>query len=316
VECLVDQGKYRLADKIHQGCHAKIQKRFRAEDDLALDSTLEKANILYHQSKYDEAERLEREVLQVRLSTLGPRHNSVVLAISRLATTLTVQKYYADAEELHNVAAQVRQILPETDTGDLFFDMRAVARAMRRQNKLAESTSLSRHILAKAEMALGSEHPSTVKIIYELASCLFEEGEFAESERLLRGTFEKQLKLLGSSAGDTINTLQMLASVLSKMGRHEEAVRCFKKVLERDEKVHGVDHPSTLQDCGDLGYCYEKQGLYNDALEWYQRGLDGYTQTESEGRPFYEKDRSWALNRKSRVMQKIEEACSTVPKVR
>jgi hypothetical protein len=74
VDCLIAQGKYQEANNIHQPVHAAILRFYGLEEDLTQESIITMANSYYFIDRDEEADRLDRQILQIRLSLLGPSH--------------------------------------------------------------------------------------------------------------------------------------------------------------------------------------------------------------------------------------------------
>ena len=58
------------------------------------------ASSLHHQGKHADAERIQREVLQVQKRVLGAEHPSTLASASNLASSLSKQDKFAEAEQM------------------------------------------------------------------------------------------------------------------------------------------------------------------------------------------------------------------------
>ena len=59
------------------------------------------ASVLTSQGRYEEAERLYRQVLTLRDETLGKEHPDTLRTLNNLALVLTDQGKYEEAERIH-----------------------------------------------------------------------------------------------------------------------------------------------------------------------------------------------------------------------
>ena len=59
------------------------------------------AGTYYRQSRWEDAERLEVQVLELRKRVLGEEHPNTLSSIANLAATYTDQGRWKDAEDLH-----------------------------------------------------------------------------------------------------------------------------------------------------------------------------------------------------------------------
>ena len=84
--------------------------RDRAEDDgERLTAAGNLADSLSRQGKYDEAEKMEREVLAVRQLVLGAEHPGTLCTAKNLALSLSRQGKYDEAEKMQREVLAVKQ---------------------------------------------------------------------------------------------------------------------------------------------------------------------------------------------------------------
>src|SRR5262245_57417663 len=69
----------------------------------------------------------------------------------------------------------------------------------------------------------GTEHPSTLVSLGNLAFDIYNQGRYAEAERLDRRWYEASVRVLGPTHPDTLNALDHLASSVSRQKRYAEA---------------------------------------------------------------------------------------------
>jgi len=85
----------------------------RAEDDGGrLSAANNLADSLARQGKYDEAEKIEREVLAVMKRVLGAEHSDTLTTAGNLADSLSRQEKYDEAEKMEReVLAVIQRLL-------------------------------------------------------------------------------------------------------------------------------------------------------------------------------------------------------------
>ncbi len=112
--------------------------------------------------------------------------------------------------------------------------------------------------LQASERTLGSEHPSTLVSMNNLASLLQDQGKLAEAEPLFRRALETQQLTLGSEHPDTLTSLSNLASLLQDQGKLAEAEPLYRRALEARERTLGLEHLDTLISVNNLAWmCLE-----------------------------------------------------------
>ncbi|MEL6763033.1 MAG: tetratricopeptide repeat protein, partial [Cyanobacteria bacterium J06607_6] len=81
---------------------------------VASEAALQRANelsqqalILYQQGRYDEAEPLYQQSLEIRLEQLGDRHPDVATSLNNLALLYKAQGHYDEAESLYQQSLNI-----------------------------------------------------------------------------------------------------------------------------------------------------------------------------------------------------------------
>ena len=139
--------------------------------------------LLAKKGKYEEAEPLCREVLEVRRETLGNRHPHTLIAMGTLAVELHSQGKYDEAEPLFREVLEAtretlgnRQPATLTSINDLGMLLQA------KGNCAAEP--LLREALQGRRGTLGNQHPSTLASINNLDQLLLNKGKLRLAEKL------------------------------------------------------------------------------------------------------------------------------------
>ena len=88
-----------------------VRKRVGAEHPDTLSTAGYLAQSLWHQGKYDEAEKMEREVLAVQKQVLGVEHQDTLTTAGNLAYSLWRQEKYDEAEKMQREVLAVRQLV-------------------------------------------------------------------------------------------------------------------------------------------------------------------------------------------------------------
>ena len=112
---------------------------------------------------------------------------------------------------------------------------------------------------------LGAEHPSTLKIMGNLATTYRNQGRWSEAEQLEVQVMEMRKKLVGTEHPDTLLSMGNLARTYSDQGRWSEAEQLEVQVMEMMKKLLGVEHPGTLLSMADLASTYSNQGRWSEA---------------------------------------------------
>jgi tetratricopeptide (TPR) repeat protein len=93
---------------------------------------------------------------------------------------------------------------------------------------------------------LGREHPSTLSIMFNLASTYRNQGQWKEAEELEVQVIEISLRVLGREHPDTLGSITNLALTYQNQGRWKKAEELKAQVIKISLRVLGREHPDTL----------------------------------------------------------------------
>jgi tetratricopeptide (TPR) repeat protein len=223
--------------------------------------------------KYEEAEQMCRQTLQLSKTVFGAEHRNTIRCMIDLACSLNMSRKSREAEEMH------RQLLPlakEVFGAEHFATLRCInslANALADQGKYVEAEEMYRQTLQLMEEVVGTEHPNTLRCINNNAVILGNQGKYIEAEEMHRRALHLRGKVLGSEHPETLQSIDNLAAMLRKQGKYIEAKEMHRRVLQLREKVLGAEHPETLESIHNLAAILTNQGKYIEAKEMDRRVL-------------------------------------------
>ncbi len=134
------------------------------------------------ESHYPEAEKLCRETMETRRQVLGPEHHDTMDSMVQLARTLGFESRYDEAEKLNRDALEVatRKWPQDRLTATA---LSLLADTLTHEGKYPEAEKAAREALEMDRKALGSDHPSVLRDMFNLASILTEEQHLRRSGR-------------------------------------------------------------------------------------------------------------------------------------
>jgi tetratricopeptide (TPR) repeat protein len=235
--------------------------------------TAAKAEELYWQGKYAQAEPLFRKALAVAEEVLGPRHPDTADSYTNLATNLSAQGRAQEAQPLHCKALAIfedvlgpKHPLTAQSYNNLAYNLDAQGRAK-------EAEPLLRKALAVREEMLGPRHPLTAQSYNNLAGNLYFQGRTREAEPLLRQALAAREEVLGPRHPATGVSYNNLALNLDAQGRAQEAEPLFRKALAISEEVLGPKHPHTATCYNNLAANLQAQGRAQEAEPVFRKAL-------------------------------------------
>ena len=124
------------------------------------------------QRRYEESERLHRQVIERAKEYLGDEHPFVALLIGDLAGLLRVKGDTAEAEEAIREALDIGRRSPARGHPKMLAAMREFADALRDRGDVAEAESLYREGVELGRQRLGDDHPLVVELRQRLDGLL------------------------------------------------------------------------------------------------------------------------------------------------
>jgi serine/threonine protein kinase/tetratricopeptide (TPR) repeat protein len=243
------------------------------------------ATLYLDQERYDDAEPLLTEALELQRRDLGEERPATLETGTNLARTYQGQGRIAEAEALYaSVLEHKRRVLGEDHPSTLDL-MNNLANCYAELGRTAEALELHGELVERHRRSLGEEHPVTLRSRTNLAILL----EPSESEAVLREVLEAYRRSLGAEHPEALLAKANLAAALAKQDRLEECERLRREVLEARRRVLGPEHPRTLLSldwlaavCEDLGRTEQAVELRREALAIRRRVLgDEHPDTRS-----------------------------------
>ncbi|KAI1439358.1 hypothetical protein F5Y02DRAFT_424100 [Annulohypoxylon stygium] len=224
--------------------------------------------------KYNEAEQMYRQTLELTERVLGRENPSTLDSMNNLAVVLGNQGKYEEAEQMHRQTLELRERVLGRENPSTFDSMNNLALVLDSQGKYEEAEQIHRQTLELREQVLGRENPSTLDSMNNLANVLNSQGKYEEAEQMHRQTLELKERVLGRENPSTLSSMNNLALVLDSQGKYEEAEQMHRQTLELTERVLGRENPSTLDSMNNLALILENQGKYQEAEQMHRQTLE------------------------------------------
>ena len=173
--------------------------------------------------RYQDAERLEQQVLETVREDLGENHPDTLTIMNNLAMTYYDQGRYEEAEKLQKQAFQIRrEVVGETHLHTQI-SRSNLASIYTEQGQYEEAEKLHKQVFRIEREVLGETHPRTLVSINNLATTYFQQGRFEEAEKLHKQVFRIRREVLGETHPRTLVSINNLATTYFQQGRFEEA---------------------------------------------------------------------------------------------
>jgi serine/threonine protein kinase/tetratricopeptide (TPR) repeat protein len=222
--------------------------------------------------RYEEAEALARETLEISRRVLGEKHPLTARSMNILAQTYERQGRHDDAEPLYRASLEIsRRVLGEEHPLTIA-RMGHLARCFMHLGQLDEAESLLQQSLELSRRVHGDE--ATLQRMAILAGVFMRQGRIEEAETIYREILEIRRRVQGEEHPFTTGTMLTLARCYESLGRYDEAVVLLQEALEIRQRVFGKEHPMTLECMKTLGYMYRAQGRLEEAEAILRESLE------------------------------------------
>ena len=187
------------------------------------------------------AEALLRRALEIRSSSFGPDHRSVLESSINLAMTLTQQQRLDEATALLQQAERHAEGAEPRLRVELHGILGLVLTEQRRYD---DAEAELRRALTVARAAWAPDDPQGMRVLTNLANLANRRERFAEAEQLAR----EGLAIVADSPREELGLpagyLQVnLGDALLRQDRHAEARAAYEAALARIEVLLGPEHP-------------------------------------------------------------------------
>ncbi|KAG8823165.1 hypothetical protein FRC17_009390, partial [Serendipita sp. 399] len=239
-------GNWNGMQELDEYCYSQLLEIFGPRHLATISSMGNLASTLRSRGQLEEAEKLEREVLELRIEILGQKHPDTVQTMGNLAVTLWRRGQLEEAEKLEREVLELRIEILGQKHPDTVWTMGNLASTLSGRGQLEEAEKLHREVLELQIEILGQKHPDTVSTMGNIALTLRKCGQLEAAERLEREVLAFRIMFLGARHPDTMLTMGNLACTLFDRGQLEAAEEMEREVLALRTKILGAHHPHTI----------------------------------------------------------------------
>ncbi|KAJ5585729.1 hypothetical protein N7450_005516 [Penicillium hetheringtonii] len=238
---------------------------FGGDSKEALDSTIMLAMVYSLEGSWEEAEKLQGQVMETSKTKLGKDHPNTLISMGHLASTYSRQGRWKEAEKLFVQVMETSKSKLGEDHPDTLMSIGSLASTYRNQGRWEEAEKLEIYVMETSKTKLGEDHPNTLSIMANLASTYSMQDRWEEAEKLFVQVVDTSKTKLGEDHPDTLMSIGSLASIYRMRGRWKKAQKLFVQVMETSKTKLGEDHPDTLSIMANLASTYRNQGLWEEA---------------------------------------------------
>ncbi|HEY1263664.1 MAG TPA: serine/threonine-protein kinase, partial [Terriglobales bacterium] len=244
---LFGEGDFAAAEKLDREVLARRRRVLGAENPDTLRTLNNLATAIgrqargmpdgrERQARFAEAEKLQREQLELSRRVMGPEHPNTLGSMGNLASTLADQERYAEAQELERQTTELQTRVLGPDHPSTMGNLMNLGFSLEKLHRYEEAEKVYRKVLEGQQRVLGPEHPDTLLSMDNLNNAIAEQGRYAEAEKLCRETLEIRTRVLGGEHPDTAMSEYELSGLVARQKRPGEALTLLRHAVD-----HGLD---------------------------------------------------------------------------
>jgi tetratricopeptide (TPR) repeat protein len=202
--------------------------------------------VFYHVGSWDEAEKLEVDLMNGRKKMLGSDHPHTLTSMAWVAFMYRNQGRLDEAEKLEVDVMNGRKTKLGSDHPDTLTSLGNLALTYCNQGRLDEAEKLEVDVMNGRKTKLGSDHPDTLTSMGNLALTYGNHGRLDEAEKLQVDVMNGRRTKLGSDHPDTLTSMANLATTYWNQGRLDEAHSLLSHAVQAMQTVMGTSHPTVI----------------------------------------------------------------------
>jgi len=225
------------------------------------------------QERYEAAEPLFLQALELWRSLLGEQHPAVATSLDDLAMLYRLQGHYEEAEPLNLQALELRRSLLGEQHFAVAGSLNNLALLYKSQGRYEKAEPLYLQALELWRSLLGEQHLVMATSLNNLAGLYRSQGRYEAAEPLCLQALELWRSLLGEQHLAVAGGLNNLALLYDSQGRYEKAEPLYLQALELMRSLLRESHPAVADSLNSLAELYRAQGRYEEAEPLYLQAL-------------------------------------------
>ena len=195
--------------------------------------------------RWDEAEPLFRQAIDIGKNTIGEAHPNYAIRLNNMANLLRDMGRLEEAEPLYRQAIDIGKDTIGEAHPNYATRLNNLANLLADRVKLGEAELLYRQAIDIDKDTIGEKHPEYAARLNNLALLLQDMGRLEEAEPLYQQAIDIGKDTIGEAHPEYAKSLNNLAVLVEQLGRFDEAKAFYDQAIEIDLTALGTDHPQT-----------------------------------------------------------------------
>jgi Flp pilus assembly protein TadD len=202
------------------------------KENIEFTGSLNGLALLYDsQGRYNDAEPLYLQSLDIRKRQLGNDHPDVATILNNLAGLYESQGRYNDAEPLYLQSLDIRKRQLSNDHPDVATSLNNLAQLYYSQGRYNDAEPLLLQSLDIRKRQLGNDHPDVAQSLNNLAQLYYSQGQYNDAEPLYLQSLDIKKRQLGNDYPDVATSLNNLALLYESQRKYLEAENLAQQAL-------------------------------------------------------------------------------------
>jgi Flp pilus assembly protein TadD len=202
------------------------------KENIEFTGSLNGLALLYDsQGRYNDAEPLYLQSLDIRKRQLGNDHPDVATILNNLAGLYESQGRYNDAEPLYLQSLDIRKRQLSNDHPDVATSLNNLAQLYYSQGRYNDAEPLLLQSLDIRKRQLGNDHPHVAQSLNNLAQLYYSQGQYNDAEPLYLQSLDIRKRQLGNDHPDVAQSLNNLAQLYYSQRKYLEAENLAQQAL-------------------------------------------------------------------------------------
>jgi hypothetical protein len=202
------------------------------KENIEFTGSLNGLALLYDsQGRYNDAEPLYLQSLDIRKRQLGNDHPDVATILNNLAGLYESQGRYNDAEPLYLQSLDIRKRQLSNDHPDVATSLNNLAQLYYSQGRYNDAEPLLLQSLDIRKRQLGNDHPDVAQSLNNLAQLYYSQGQYNDAEPLYLQSLDIRKRQLGNDHPDVAQSLNNLAQLYYSQRKYLEAENLAQQAL-------------------------------------------------------------------------------------
>lgn len=239
-----------------------------------LSILLNRAQNAFSIGKWEEAENLTLQAIDMQRKALGSDNREVLTGLHSLCRTYIERDKFDLALRIQEEEMKIYKRSGHQEGLGAVLSRDNLGLILYGQEKLAEAAEIQLDTATALEKLQGEDHPHTLSVWSDLAKTYLRQMRLKEA----REVQERVVRLVESAPELTQpyapGLVVGLANIYFKLGRLDDAETAFQKAVELANVVFGSRHPWTLAIRASIANVYKQKHRFDDAREIEEKAVE------------------------------------------